>query len=644
MSDFKVVKLVDPIQFTNVSGGLVPRGAYVASTDYAVGDSVDYNGSSYVMFNNAIAGVLPTDTTYWQVLASKGNPGTVGTSGQGVPIGGTTGQVLSKIDATNYNTQWVTSGGGTSDHTLLTNIGTNTHAQIDTAVSNSASHIANTSNPHSVTKTQVGLGNVDNTSDVDKPVSTAQQTALDDKPSKTTANTFTTGMKQTVSHDATNAGFSLGNVTGNPASAVEGDVWYNSSSDTILYRAGASARTLVNTDAAQSLTNKTIAGASNTVTGLVATTALSATGTKDATTFLRGDDTWATPAGGGGGAATSLNNLAAVAINTSLVSDTTLTNDLGSSSVYWNNVYAKRQYLNSTAYIDGATAGAATFALNNAAGLTLSNGNNTTYTTMMNANAVSMPANGYATMRIGQYPSDSNAVEMNYQYKGAGLYTNNFFFGLHSNTTIMGFDGYGQVTLAKSSRFNVASGTQKAVSITPTYNHSGTSAATDLFINRTQTSLGSGAQLLADFQVGGVSKFKVDNTGTPTIAPLAGTGTRMVTADASGVLSSQAIPAGGGSGITRSVVNTSATAYAIGSTLAVDYVYFITGAHNSTMVAATSNTNVYTFINIHTAAVQLARFGTDTFFTDVAGVTTLDIAPGESIDLISNGTSVWKVT
>jgi len=42
-----------------------------------------------------------------------------------------------------------------------------------------ATHTGNTSNPHSVTKTQVGLGSADNTSDVGKPVSTAQQTALD---------------------------------------------------------------------------------------------------------------------------------------------------------------------------------------------------------------------------------------------------------------------------------------------------------------------------------------------------------------------------------------------------------------------------------------------------------------------------------
>jgi hypothetical protein len=46
-----------------------------------------------------------------------------------------------------------------------------------------AAHEALTNNPHTVTKTQVGLSNVDNTSDADKPVSTAQQTAIDLKVS-----------------------------------------------------------------------------------------------------------------------------------------------------------------------------------------------------------------------------------------------------------------------------------------------------------------------------------------------------------------------------------------------------------------------------------------------------------------------------
>lgn len=39
-------------------------------------------------------------------------------------------------------------------------------------------HVSDKANPHGVTKAQVGLGNVDNTSDANKPVSTAQQTAI----------------------------------------------------------------------------------------------------------------------------------------------------------------------------------------------------------------------------------------------------------------------------------------------------------------------------------------------------------------------------------------------------------------------------------------------------------------------------------
>ncbi len=47
------------------------------------------------------------------------------------------------------------------------------------AITGVAEHIADTDNPHSVTKTQVGLGNCDNTSDADKPISDATQDALD---------------------------------------------------------------------------------------------------------------------------------------------------------------------------------------------------------------------------------------------------------------------------------------------------------------------------------------------------------------------------------------------------------------------------------------------------------------------------------
>lgn len=44
----------------------------------------------------------------------------------------------------------------------------------------SEEHIENTENPHETTKAQVGLGEVDNTSDINKPISTAQATAIND--------------------------------------------------------------------------------------------------------------------------------------------------------------------------------------------------------------------------------------------------------------------------------------------------------------------------------------------------------------------------------------------------------------------------------------------------------------------------------
>lgn len=66
-------------------------------------------------------------------------------------------------------------------HTRIKDIGLNTHTQID-------SHISNLNNPHSLTKSQIGLSNVDNTSDALKPVSSATQMALNNKEDKANKN------------------------------------------------------------------------------------------------------------------------------------------------------------------------------------------------------------------------------------------------------------------------------------------------------------------------------------------------------------------------------------------------------------------------------------------------------------------------
>lgn len=58
-----------------------------------------------------------------------------------------------------------------------------------------------------------------------------------------------------------------------------------------------------------------------------------------------------------------------------------------------------------------------------------------------------------------------------------------------------------------------SSAAQVFASLTPTYNQTSTAGATDFLINRTETAVGSGAQILIDAQVASSSKFKVFNTG-----------------------------------------------------------------------------------------------------------------------------------
>jgi hypothetical protein len=84
------------------------------------------------------------------------------------------------------------------------------------ANANIQSHISSTSNPHTVTKAQVGLGSVDNTADTAKPVSTAQQTALDGKQPLATVLTNTTAAFTTAQESK---------LSGIAASATVGATW-----------------------------------------------------------------------------------------------------------------------------------------------------------------------------------------------------------------------------------------------------------------------------------------------------------------------------------------------------------------------------------------------------------------------------------
>jgi len=60
------------------------------------------------------------DTGATGATGAAGANGTNGANGQGVPTGGTAGQVLSKVNATDYNTAWVTPASGSATNGLPT--------------------------------------------------------------------------------------------------------------------------------------------------------------------------------------------------------------------------------------------------------------------------------------------------------------------------------------------------------------------------------------------------------------------------------------------------------------------------------------------------------------------------------------------
>lgn len=101
---------------TNVNLGIVsvvPKGEWNASASYQKLNVVRHNGSSYMAIvpsTNIEPGVSVSSSSYWMLLnedGSTGEQGPQGDTGEGVPTGGTTGQVLAKNSDTNYDSKWI---------------------------------------------------------------------------------------------------------------------------------------------------------------------------------------------------------------------------------------------------------------------------------------------------------------------------------------------------------------------------------------------------------------------------------------------------------------------------------------------------------------------------------------------------------
>lgn len=177
---------------------------------------------------------------------------------------------------------------------------------------------------------------------------------------------------------------------------------------------------------------------------------------------------------------------------------------LGAPSQYWSNTYTDRLYLNSTAYLDGGTAG-----LINITGDLWFSGN--------------MRLNG-ASAKM-EYTNNADGVTLDMFTAGKSL-----FFKTQSTTalTIDNSQRIGIGTTAPTSPLHIvntssiSSGTFIGQNRTFTLTQSGTAAATGDFMNIIPTSTGSGAINLVDWQYNSVSKFSVSNTGLTSISVASG--------------------------------------------------------------------------------------------------------------------------
>lgn len=206
------------------------------------------------------------------IQGDTGPQGPQGDPGEGVPVGGTAGQVLAKVDGTDYNTEWVASGGGAVD-SVNSQTGVVVLDQDD--IGDGATY-----KQYSQTE-KTKLAGIETGAEVNN-ISDANATDLTDAGDS--ALHFHSSDRNRSNHTGTQTASTISDFDTEVSNNT--DVAANTS-------ARHSAVTLAGEDFL-SLAGQVITA------NPIDLDNLSATGTPSGTTFLRGDNTWATPSSGAG--------------------------------------------------------------------------------------------------------------------------------------------------------------------------------------------------------------------------------------------------------------------------------------------------------------------------------------------------------
>ena len=151
------------------NGGFIKTGGTATQALTANGDVFDLNTKADLVDGKVLATQLPSyvdDVLEFANLAS-------------FPATGESGKIYIAID-TNITYRWTGTGYAEISASLALGETASTAYRGDRGKT-AYDHSQATGNPHNTTKADIGLGNVDNTSDLNKPISTATQNALNTK-------------------------------------------------------------------------------------------------------------------------------------------------------------------------------------------------------------------------------------------------------------------------------------------------------------------------------------------------------------------------------------------------------------------------------------------------------------------------------